>query len=231
MISEDNETEELIFDYLEGNLSPREREAFEILMADDNGLREQMQAWKKTYVSETFPASTELEHRIVQPYAKKRWMFSLNSFVITSLILLCIPASLNEKFQFGRLPSPAGIVIESPPVAHHTLPEETSINTKNKNPDNKKTKTIDTRKADTPVDKILSTSLSRMPLLTEERVAGLSQIPSLEKAVKKQTIRKQLTRQQIRKINKKKRRYYERILGAKYSKGKVPYVIPLNSNF
>jgi hypothetical protein len=59
----EGDIDELIFDYLEGNLNKEEHEAFNLLKEENETFAHQVRLWQNGYVNEALPSTSELEER------------------------------------------------------------------------------------------------------------------------------------------------------------------------
>ncbi len=240
MITRKHEYDELIFDYLEGNLSSKEKEAFEILLSDDSYLKNEVDAWRNTFVAEDLSVTTSLEQVIIASYKRTKWALLLNAILYLPLVVLFSSATVNKD--------PKPIVTEPKDfdkVELVSMPQCTSpnitqqgINHSNKNA---KPVVIRARKEQQPVteqEQIIT--FYKLPLLeiniTIPTVVSRSKIELANefatKDISTQTHKRQFLRKQIRALNRKKRRESDKASQIKFTKGRVPYVVPLDpSNF
>jgi hypothetical protein len=232
MTKENNHTEELIFDYLEGNLSHHEKEAFELLMADDMELMREVKAWKETFITASFPTSRELEEHILnfRPVRKNTWTLTLNSMIWLSLIL-CVPSPIQEDVpQSGKVRQMATASKTGEAFKQILAPKKVS---NVKMTQSGKPTQVDQENRLTPdVTEIVSFAIPTSikvkdpSLFTKIIVSPSNKMPPLE--IASQSSNRQLLRRDIRKINRQKRREFDKKSEAQFLKGNAPYVVPLD---
>jgi hypothetical protein len=59
-----NEQDELIFDFLEGNLTPEEEEAFSLLKDESELVDREVRLWRNTFLEEALPSVEALEQKL-----------------------------------------------------------------------------------------------------------------------------------------------------------------------
>jgi hypothetical protein len=228
-----NEYEEIIFDYLEGNLSNNEREAFEMLLASNEDLRSQVMDWRQTYITESFSPTTELTERILKSTRKTHWTFSLNSFICAALFCLLVPVDINEQIKLSISERSTTQIVHV--VKPHTSAKKTDLTTAQTAKKNQ----IDHPNAE--INKNDNTMLLSENIifkkpdtyaLVETAQLSLRETEFVMKPVKHipQPGVRLLSSKSIRMINRKKHREYDRRLEKKFQSGNVPYVVPLDIN-
>lgn len=95
----DERLDELIFDYLEGNLSAEEREAVEILKAENETFNAQVMQWKNTYVSEPLPLVDDLQRKLLIPSGNNGTARILHSLGLLLLLVFLPGDGLNSIRQ------------------------------------------------------------------------------------------------------------------------------------
>jgi hypothetical protein len=238
MITEDNELDELIFDYLEGNLDTNEKEAFEILLSENDTLQQLVKQWKNTIITESFPATRELEQRIIKPDKNVVRIFSSRLFIVGMLLLFIF--SLTETKE--ELPNHAHlqkeIILPEVNDSEELLCEPFPASFTREAIQNTNRKKITTQKKissyqELSLRKEPETLLTLSTPSTTPLTETLSPTPAItmvdDVSIKIWQEKNKFTRSTQRKINKKRRKDYEEKLALPFLKGKVPYVVPLNT--
>lgn len=240
MIGVSNEYDELIFDYLEGNLSGNEKNTFEAQLSSDESLRAEVRAWKKSYVVESFPATATLEKQILAAAKKTRWYFSLNVFTAV-LVLLFVPAQVKDmtmiQLQKSHLADNV-LTLEHQDISSVCLEEKLANHRKKVKrhvpaPSKEAATTGELVKTDkwiienetvvVPFPDIspLSAALHSTRIFTPVP----AQLPVISRV-------KRFSWKETRAINRKKRRDYQKKIESKFLEGNAPYVVPLDvTNF
>ena len=89
----DSQKEELIFDFLEGNLSAEEEEAFRILKDESEMFSREIRLWQNTYVEEPLPAIEALEKKLLIPAGSGNGNLMMRIFTVMLIMFyITIPA-------------------------------------------------------------------------------------------------------------------------------------------
>jgi hypothetical protein len=234
--------DEVIFDYLEGNLSAEEKDAFDVLLNESEVTTYQVKLWRNAYVNEPLPSVEILEQRLLRPVAGNPAVQS--SFWQKLLIGLTIAFSalIIQKSGFEFPTSPIANV--SP-----TISDETPTNLEWKmveiecpddlvSPQHLKTNSKDyetPRQLHVMTLPVLlnisnvNTSVLEQALMGDVELRGF-EILVTEPNLGVKTVKRRLSASERRSINRKKRKEYENKMAIKFMKGNVPYVVPLKSN-
>jgi hypothetical protein len=234
--------DEVVFDYLEGNLSAEEKEAFEVLMNESEVTSYQVKLWQNAYVGEALPSVEMLEQRLLRPVAG-------NSAVQSSFWQKLL-SGLTVVFS-ALIIQYSGFEFESFPIANVAprVIDQTRINLQSKAIETECTETIispqlikrDTRDKVTSQEvhaetlpvllniSSLNTSLLKEATTGDARVKDF-EIQRTESNLGVKTVKRKLSGSERRSMNRKKRKEYEKKIATKFMKGNVPYVVPLKSN-
>jgi hypothetical protein len=233
MLGISNEYDEIIFNYLEGNLSGDEKNAFEMLMSSNERLRTEVRAWKKTYMAESFQVTAKLEKQILGSVKRTRWFFSLNVFTAV-LILMFIPARVKDVTITRSVLTSAKTIGSG--LAHHDaksvyLPESL-VNQKQqlkRHIDKEETirNILELVKKDKFIKSKNAIAVLPVPETSTLKIISPSvQIPPPIQLSKASRVKK-FSWKETRAINRKKRKDYQRKTESKFLEGNVPYVVPL----
>lgn len=231
----DDQRDELIFDYLEGNLNAEEEEVFRILNDESELFNREVRLWQNTYISEPLPSIEALENNLLIA-GKNNTRNTIVSRIGIALILLFVnttPDTGNSSVSLaGRLKNSAQVAIpgerEEPKNAITTecQPELRTA---------KKTQSLASLSDDarelsfTPS----SGSVLKLDFIIEVPKPGVGNLPTEALTIPisvGKAERKKWTRRENRLIRKKRWRADELRRQSEFLKGKVPYVVPLDSN-
>lgn len=237
MIKASDEYDQIIFDYLEGNLSPNEREAFEILMSSSETLSSRTSEWKATYLTDKAPLDTTgLEGIIMTSFKKSKWHYTFNSITAAVIILSFLPMRLSD--------APSTFLPTS------TLNLKDSIETKDiVLVESCKSINAFAKKA-TVMVKVRSQLMVALPKKTQENgiisepvvaempsiktIVPLLDVPKIsipEVKVRRVGNHKKIihrSSKERRDINRKKRNAHQKNIEKEFMKGNIPYVVPLD---
>jgi hypothetical protein len=90
--------DELIFDYLEGNLEAEEKEAFELLMRENDMVHWQVKLWRNTYVEEPLPVIDELERKLAISNDTSTITGMARRLFMNTLLVLLVFLPVSQKF-------------------------------------------------------------------------------------------------------------------------------------
>jgi hypothetical protein len=234
MITE-NEQDELIFDFLEGNLSPDEKEAFLILKDESEVLSRQIRLWENTYLQEPLPSVEALEQRLLIRVDNGTRGFSSRIYVLFIMMLAILPIVGDRQEASIRTTSFAHVDITRPLISKEELQYFERI-----------PKAVEKKKEGTNKQQIPETapvnifqflpsySVSDMKVdevhASQDLALKKVSLAKLRVKTPATTFRKQWLGKERRAIRKKKRKDSSAKHAGEFMKGNVPYVVPLNSN-
>jgi hypothetical protein len=244
---ESHELDRLLFDYLEGNLTGEQAMELEQAMASDASLAGEMDHWKEAVVTQDFYDTSRLEQKLlleevivpVQQQANSTTAASL--FMIALLTCICSIWPVKVEKEAYLQPHPAMIQVPaaekingvlspqvSLPVEQHPQQILVLAQAKIISPPTTaqrvtiyKTQTGDLAKL-SPVE--LSMAVSKeIPLVAipegSRKKLSLKSVPAA----------RTISRKQARQIARMKERALQRRMANEFLKGRVPYVVPLNT--
>jgi hypothetical protein len=225
----------LIFDYLEGNLSVGEREAFDRQLQEDEKLQTELQIWQKTYLSEDLPDTSRLDELLLRPENKDYYQLFLNSFLFLAVVFIILPGRLKEK-------SAPNYLDVSPSKHGLNLPSISPSAAKEKGPGTAvfPFMQLSRKSSDTSLDQNISEgriddveTLKSIEGRGSEAIEPIFEIPTrINRADLKSKEIKSLSKAEIRKRNRLIRKTYTARKAGEFRKGRIPYVVPLdNKNF
>jgi hypothetical protein len=234
----DNETDELIFDFLEGNLSADEEEAFLLLKDESELFSHQVRLWQNTYLKESLPSVEALEKKIlIQP---KGYTGNLSARFYAFVIILII--SLPIVGEHGRKFEPINFnfhAVEQKTSAVDIVPDQ--MRQRSEFIVNSRSKTIRAikpvkrniaivEKVDTIYRSAMLSEMKPEPLVRPQKFT-LGNIEIIRTRIQNQVfIRKKWSKNEMRQIRKKKRLDDTTYDAREFLKGNVPYVVPLKSS-
>jgi hypothetical protein len=223
-------SDEIIFDYLEGNLSVEEREAFEFLMNDSELVTHEVKLWKNAYVKELLPDVGRLENSLIMkpPFGGTS---QLKSFLLTLTFLIFFNSPSSNLNKLNDANAIAIPVFKSEQNLSTTLNDfdpyhlSTAIHEKINRQKEKDGEKLIALKHKEIVR--LQASLSKPFTLERIQIRKISFVQTKLMTVaimgKKKTVRK------LRSLNALKRRNEIENAAAKFLSGREPYVVPLKS--
>ncbi|MDO1449141.1 hypothetical protein Q0590_22885 [Rhodocytophaga aerolata] len=241
---ENQELDKLLFEYLEGNLPDEQARELEKKAASDALLGTELEYWKETKVTAELYDTHLLEERLVrvesipakQPVeSTKNTNASLYAFVW--LVCICSVWPIRLKQEKTTL-APKYIVEilarekSTPILAIVEQKQETRFTKRNS----------ETQKRDLPISTSLYTEKT-IPHLPDLRKVESNQLPvsrqiqeiripaSASKKLRVPAIpaTRTITRKQARQIARMKEKALQRRMANEFLKGRVPYVVPLNT--
>jgi hypothetical protein len=236
MITE-NEQDELIFDFLEGNLSPDEEEAFLIMKEESELFNRQVRLWQNTYLEEALPSVELLEKKLFIKPGSDTVNFSSRLYII--LIILLTYATLSGDSTHHNVPHTVVKVVQNNSIAGETAGKDLNLIVGCTEVRKIVARRTIELKSETPIE---NSQPAYQPFILFERkpeVSFKTEQPTLRKIEirkngdqKTTTVvaRKKWTRQEMRRIRQKLWQDNHTRNANKFLKGKVPYVVPLNSN-
>jgi hypothetical protein len=229
-----SDIDEMAFDYLEGNLLPEEKDAFELLMAESEITHHQVKLWKSTYFNEELPMVGDLEKKLLK-YDSRSFASEIIRKIFGVVLMLFPVVFLTVNTQPAQVNTIAELTANMPTV--NDAPSQCS--------DIPKAQIIEPMR-----DEISQVEITRQPVVPEPSLkfeftqenSDLLKISAEEQVVLedfkivrtnsipvKSSIRK-LSGKEIRSLNKRKRREHQRQTEMKFMKGNEPYVVPLKSS-
>jgi hypothetical protein len=237
----DNERDELIFDFLEGNLSADEEEAFLILKDESELLSQQVRLWQNTYIKESLPSVEGLEKKLlINP---KGYTGNLSTRFYTLLIMLFVYLPMTgergREFTLRTFVSHAvnpkislnNIVAD--PKADHPKKNSSSSGKMILNHEGKSgpSEILVVRNADTVFHSVVLSHLKPKPIIGPQKFTLQNiEMVGTEMQSWAAVTRKKWSKSEMRQIRKKKRLDDEKRNAGEFLKGNVPYVVPLKSN-
>jgi hypothetical protein len=245
-------TDRLLFEYLEGELSPERAKALEERLAADPALRGELELWQASFVEPDFYNTQALEKGLVKAPVKvpgsaaSGWMLGLvllvTSFLLAPLVMEKEPSTVRERVATVAAGA-AGNSVDGEPAVVKNRPNppatpgtrELSKVTRRKTSPGREAS--EKRFAQTKQGSAFLTAEIRplTPIITPERAAvpadlSAGRVKVLQVQLKKVTLPKVLSRRQQRAIARMKERARQQREANKFLKGNIPYVVPLNSN-
>src|SRR4051812_1203499 len=95
----ENEKDELIFDFLEGNLNAAEEEAFLILQEESELFNRQVRLWQNTYMHEPLPAIKNLESKLFINTGNHTTSYTTRIYIIFIVMLTSVMFSHDHARQ------------------------------------------------------------------------------------------------------------------------------------
>lgn len=232
MKQQEHHLDEVIFDYLEGNLSPKEKEAFEIILNENADLRSEVNAWKSTFIQEALPETIDLERTLLVSSKNNRWSLFLNSLLF---LMTCILLSSSDVKNQNTAP------IEHVTEITTALPAINNYTTHNKivtyrvekqkqrsSQSELQNKTNSIRNVAT-LTTIYKPALDQFDTLYQLTIAQKLPPLTTTKDLSSKTQKRQWLRKDTRALNRKKRREDDKANQIKFQPGRVPYVVPLDA--
>ena len=246
------ESDRLLFDYLEGGLSPAEEEMLEERLLSDSLLQEDLESWKESYVTQDFSPTEALEKKILANTPGRFTYFRMGA---AALLVLSLFISLFYFFGFEeaaveRLVQELKKVVATEPVPIEEPVDKIAGNNQKSAPDQPRqtvvaevqerssfAKAVPEKK---PEKKELAAPAFIQEALPEpEKLLAkleMAPIPPLERQVKMAKVKIQadraifsISKKEQRKVNRMKRKNQEKRMAREFIKGNRPYVVPLNT--
>lgn len=230
MKQQEHHLDEVIFDYLEGNLSPKEKEAFEIILGENSDLRNEVNAWKSTFIEEALPETIELERTLFVSSKNNRWSLFLNSILF--LMTCVLPSSSDIKNQ-NTTPMEHVTEITTVPVPkdytkHAKIVTCVVANQKEKSNNSGSQHETNSIRNVTWLTVIDKPALDQFDTLYQSTITQKLAIHNVTKDRSSKTQKRQWLHKEMRALNRKKRRENEKENQIKFQPGRVPYVVPLD---
>jgi len=224
MIKEDNSYDELIFDYLEGNLSTQERQAFEMVMDDNEQLFHQVQVWKRTYVAEEMPEVSLLEKTLL---IKSKGGFGISTLVSSIILVACLFVFQNTN------PVLYQAEYKVAPIEEVTTQLQTKFSVKEEEVSSAQKQILEAKIIQ---ESILPLSLQSellpqkifLQVLTNPEIPEIRELKLMVVKTKKLSPTR-FSRKEMRELNQKKRQGQEKRMADQFLKGREAYVVPLNN--
>ena len=237
MITE-NEQDELIFDFLEGNLSHDEEEAFLILKEENELFNRQVRLWQNTYMKEPLPSVELLERRLIIQPGRHTVNFSSRIYMVLIIMLtyVTLPGDGVEKYVPGAITK---VTHDNTPIPEETADQASKIIFDCMEDQNIVVKrTVQTQsevvtKDDRPINQpaVLSKPDLEALFMTEQLILKKIEVRKGETPKPNSVAaRKKWSRREMRMIRQKLWQDSDTRKANEFQKGNVPYVVPLNSN-
>ena len=228
--------DELIFDFLEGNLNPDEEQAFRLLMEESEVLSHEVRLLQNTYLKDPLPSIDALQQKLFIPHKQHGGNLSTRIYAIVLIALIYITTSVDisqpeiHKLMAGTTDNSSQIqkaVIETPIIVLDCL-EKPGV------------RPIYQKEVQTEIETIeyhlpASELVSVLDLKTEVRLLDPEKFTLPEIKVQQPEIKKPVSspmekKWSNREIRKKLWRDYRLRMEKEFQSGNEPYVVPLNSN-
>jgi hypothetical protein len=228
----DNKRDELIFDFLEGNLSAEEEEAFRILKDESELFNREVRLWQNTYLEEPLPAVDVLEKKLLihSGWDMRSLWSRMYSVLLILFVFVMIPA---DRMNEGSADSFVAKTVKVPSSVRGI--EKSEVVAPNVEEMHPKVIGIGKRVSQTTDTRHEVTSTVRLRDLNLKSLADLPK-PGMQKIEIKKTIivpvvtRKKWTKREKKLIRQKRWHDNNTRQANKFQKGRVPYVVPLNSS-
>jgi hypothetical protein len=232
--------DELIFDFLEGNLTPGEEEAFLILKEESEVLGREVRLWQNTFLKEPLPSIDALEKKLFIHEDLQKGNLRTRIYALVMIVLTYIIAPVDMRDHVNPVPvNPSADV--SPATANATPqaltpavdPHEREINVRRafapaSLPD------LTPAKDQAPADELRQTFATNTAVLllqpAEIEIRSNAQIEPQGSKPDSVIRRKEWSKHEQRMIRKKLRRDDRVRKINEFRSGNEPYVVPLNSN-
>jgi hypothetical protein len=231
-----SEQDELIFDFLEGNLSPDEEEAFIMLKEESEVFNRQVRLWQNTYFDEPLPSVKVLEEKLlIKPNTHSG---NFPTRIYTVLIIMFMFAVTPED----RTRKPGSETFKVLRNVSKTIPHQDQIENLQTDLNFKENKTKSTSRENhsqvvTEVNESeyqsVVLSYQKPESLFKPQEFTLQKIGLTKNKSRKPTsvvVRKKWTGREKRQIRKKRIQDRREREANEFLKGNVPYVVPLKSN-
>lgn len=229
-----DENENLLFDYLEGNLPAEQVKELEEKLLTDPSLQSELALWREAFIEPELYDTKNLEEKllIAEPVIvlKGAAFQSIIVILLTSLFSL-LPVRLDIK-------NPAGNAMYKIPAfsqAKNSQAGNTLIKQyiDNKQAANKEIHAVQPLRKAAVAEQILFEPLPALQVvaLPERKPDAVSLLPSREIKIqmKKNASVRALSLKERRKIARMKEKALQRRTANEFLKGRVPYVVPLNT--
>lgn len=235
MRREDKDLDQIIFDYIEGELPLEDKEVFELRMLKDDEIKEQVDIWKETIIWEDFNYTNELEQKLFIKSRRQWWTLSLNSFISICFLLLLMPSDLMDEDLISL-----NYQTVSSPIKDENIEKKQNLFARES----------DSYRSEKTSKKPIkeSKSISLKNLGAEEKPSDWSVAIQIKKGfdlqhifmknsitvnpIKFKKARRILSQKEVRALERKMRKDTENRVASEFRKGNIPYVVPLDvSNF
>jgi hypothetical protein len=226
-------SEEIIFDYLEGNLSSEEREAFDLVMNESEVIAHEVKLWKNAYISEPLSNTNRLENSLLIK-SNSAGYTPLNRFLsaMAFLLLLTLPSAHFYDFTNEKPVAKSELRLKvSPPTAKEDVDCGNAIATVSK-----KSVRFENRDVE---DLIPLRRASRLEFFVSKPFAmeetPIKEIPIKEihfgpiKLISEKSLTKTKIKKRYRSLNAQKRKNEIENISSRFLSGREPYVVPLKS--
>lgn len=235
--------DELIFDFLEGNLSVEEQEAFRILKDESEVLSREVRLWQNTYLKEPLPSIKALEETLLRHHADNTSfiprLYSIGIILLASLIVssgriqpqaITLERHVATVLSNIDLPSDAAIHADMNPTTSECIelqrvsPETSSVQVMDQTVFEKHWLAVPSftmKEVQVDADLLSTPKVT----FTKPRI-----IPAQSQGHQNLRGQKKWSRQEVRMLRKKLRNDENQRKANEFLKGNVPYVVPLKNN-
>lgn len=235
----------LLFDYLEGNLTPERARELEEALVEDPDLRSELAHWKESFVVQDFWPTNALEEQMLLK-AGKTFTFTAPAagFVVVFLASLFSFLPISEQPQMPLLLPVAELKVQAPAPEAKVQPALVPAQPK-----------VPLGLTEYGVDKAATAAEKELPLLNHqqevvpkravpqsimyqqplhvsltEKVAGAVEAPHLTNNLQAQQLEpRKISKKAARQISRMKKKARQRKQAAEFLKGNRPYVVPLDT--
>jgi hypothetical protein len=235
VLDDADENDLLLFNYLEGNLSAEEEKALESTLLTDVSLQAELSYWQETYIEPDSYGTNGLEAKLLLP--QQTPVQSTGSFqvIIATLLasllsLVPVPLAFKSQDQLHSYPLSSILPAESKQVAQPDSRKSIDV----LRPVKKETIIAEHSKKFEVGKPILIDALPALSLqpLSQNETGDLVLLAEKEIKVywKKKPATRILSGKERRNIARMKEKALQRRMANEFLKGRVPYVVPLNTN-
>jgi anti-sigma-K factor RskA len=244
---ESHELDKRLFDYLEGNLSAQQARKLEQEIASDATLAGELEHWKDAVFVQDFYDTRVLEEKLlleetIVPAQKQAVHTTTPATLLITLLLTCVcslwPVKVenqevkNSQLLTLRLPV-AENISEKPtlplPVAARENQKLIATTQAQYLPKNNTAQTVSVRHTQTELLLPLQPAALHVSAGNEIPQVILPETAKKKLSVKNLPVARTITRKQARQIARMKERALQRRMANEFEKGRVPYVVPLNT--
>lgn len=239
----------LLFEYLEGELAAEETKALEERLAKEPALQEELESWKASYVEQDFYDTAGLEKRISSANRiPGRFPFTISLNIVVPALVAVL---LSFMLLTDERKEPTKVAAErNTPAARMEVSTEETEGSEEPAPvvaDNAKAEKVTKPRTEANQDKVEKEDVYR-PQQEEEisnpALPGIERLPAKwaersseilsDITVKRVKVTKKervfnISRRQLRMIERRKEKASQERRAREFMKGNVPYVVPLNT--
>jgi hypothetical protein len=240
-------TERLLFEYLEGELSPERAKAVEERLAADPALRSELELWQASFVEPDFYDTQALEEGLVKepikPYGTSGYYWMAGLVMLVAAFLLAPldtekePVTVRVRVAVGAAGN--GVVLEQIVTKNRPDPIVPEIRELPRVSRRKTSPGRGVSEMRFSQNELSSTFIRAEirpmePILIVEKASAPADWPAgrvkVQVKMKNVASHRTLSRKQQRAIARMKKRARQQREANRFLKGNIPYVVPLNSN-